>query len=53
MENVDRNHYDPRDPVRSIYHGGLKNVFAACHDPLPSRMQELLERLQDREEESH
>ena len=49
MRRVDRSDYDDRDPVRSTYEGGLKSVFAACHDPLPSRMQELLHCLEDRE----
>ena len=47
MKRVSRYHYDVRDPLRSTYEGGLKNVFAACHDPLPEKMEELVHRLQE------
>jgi hypothetical protein len=47
MKRVGRDHYDSRDPIRSIYQGGLKSVFAACHDPLPEKMEELIHRLKD------
>ena len=26
---------------------GLKSVFAACHDPLPEKMEELIHQLKD------
>jgi hypothetical protein len=47
MKQVSKHHYDDRDPIRSTYEVGLRSVFAACHDPLPERMEELLHRLQD------
>jgi hypothetical protein len=47
MKRVSRNDYDGRDPIRSIYEGGLKSVFSACHEPLPDKMEELIHRLQD------
>jgi len=52
MKRVSRDHYDPRDPLRSIYEGGLKSVFAACHDPLPEKMEELVHRLQERDNDN-
>ena len=52
MKRVDRDHYDTRDPIRSIYEGGLKSVFAACHDPMPAKMEELLHRLHDRDDDN-
>jgi hypothetical protein len=50
MRHVNRNHYDASDPVRSIYGTGLKGLFAACHDPLPVKMEELLRRLEKSDE---
>jgi hypothetical protein len=50
MKSVGRDHYDDRAPMRSIYAGGLQDVFAACHEPLPSKMEDLLHRLWDRDE---
>jgi hypothetical protein len=49
MQRVSRDHYDGRNPIRSIYERGLKSVFAACHDPLPEKMEQLIHRLQDRD----
>jgi hypothetical protein len=46
MKQVSKDHYDDRDPIRSTYEVGLRNVFAACHDPFPTKMEELLHRLQ-------
>jgi hypothetical protein len=43
MKRVSQDHYDSRDPIRSIYQGGLKSVFAACRDPLPKKMEELVD----------
>jgi hypothetical protein len=47
MKRVSRDHYDSRDPIRSIYQGGLKGVFATCQDPLPDKMEKLIQRLKD------
>jgi hypothetical protein len=47
MRHVERNHFDAREPIRSIYQGGLRQCFAACHAPVPPRMEELLHRLED------
>ena len=47
MKRVSRNDYDSRDPIRSIYEGGLKSVFTACHEPLPDKMEDLIYRLHD------
>jgi hypothetical protein len=52
MNRVSRDHYDDRDPIRSTYEVGLRNVFAACHDPLPAKMEELLHRLRDRDDDT-
>jgi hypothetical protein len=48
MKQVNRDHYDARDPIRSIYEGGLKSAFAACHDPLPEKMEKILQQLRER-----
>ena len=50
MKSIGRDHYDERAPVSSIYAGGLRNVFAACHEPLPSKMEELIDRLREHED---
>lgn len=52
MRQVSRDHYDDRDPIRSTYEVGLRDVFGACHDPLPARMEELIHRLQDHDDHS-
>jgi hypothetical protein len=46
MKHIEYNHYDARDPLRSTFEGGLRHVFASCHDPLPPKMEELVHRLQ-------
>ena len=53
MKQVSRDDYDDRDPIRSTYEVGLRSVFAACHDPLPAKMEELLHRLQDRDDNTN
>jgi hypothetical protein len=50
MKSIGRDHYDDRAPVSSIYAGGLRDVFAACHDPLPSKMEELIHRLREHDD---
>jgi hypothetical protein len=50
MKSIGRDHYDDRAPMRSIYAGGLSDVFTACHDPLPSKMEDILLRLRKRDE---
>jgi hypothetical protein len=52
MQRIDQSHFDTREPVRSTFAAGLRDVFVACHDPLPAKMEELLRRLQDRDRES-
>jgi len=47
MRYVERNHFDAQEPIRSIYQGGLRQLFAACHAPLPPRMEAMLHRLED------
>jgi hypothetical protein len=32
-------------PVSSAFRTGLKGMFRACHEPLPARMQELVQQL--------
>ena len=46
MERIDRPQYGKRPSSTAAYEAGLKAAFMVCHDPLPSRMEELLERLQ-------
>ena len=53
MRHVHRNQFDSREPVRSIYEGGLREVFAACHAPLPPKMEQLLQRLEVAESQQH
>jgi hypothetical protein len=50
MERIDHSHYDTRQPVRSTYEAGLRELFAACHDPLPPKMEELLHHLEHRDD---
>jgi len=52
MKLIDHKHYDARDPVRSTYEGGLRQIFAACHDPLPPKMEELVHRLHESDSDS-
>ena len=52
MQRIDQNHFDTREPVRSTFATGLRSVFGACHEPLPAKMEELLQRLRDRDEDS-
>ena len=51
MEHVDHKQYSRRGPTRFTYEGGLKNLFAACHDPMPSKMESLLRSLENLEED--
>jgi len=46
MERVDRSRYGKQPSSTSVYEAGLKAAFTACHEPLPKRIEELLERLQ-------
>jgi hypothetical protein len=46
MERIDRAQYGKQPSPAAAYETGLKDAFAVCHDPLPSRMEELLRRLQ-------
>ena len=50
MEQVDHKHYSRQGPTRFTYEGGLKNLFAACHDPMPSKMERLLRSLESLED---
>ena len=52
MKRVSRDHYDSRNPIWSIYQGGLKGVFTACLDPLPDKMKELIHRLKDYDQDN-
>jgi hypothetical protein len=46
MERMDRPQYGKQPSSTAAYEAGLKAAFAVCHEPLPRRMEELLERLQ-------
>lgn len=52
MERVKQNKYEVQGQIRFTYEAGLKHMFAACHDPLPSEMEHLLNRLENLEEDS-
>ncbi len=45
MERVKQNEYDVQGQTRFTYQAGLKS----CHDPLPSEMEHLLNRLEERD----
>jgi len=47
MQRVQQNQFNVREPIRSTFEAGLRELFAACHEPLPARMEELLRRLQN------
>ena len=38
--------YGRQPPSTPAYEAGFRAAFAACHEPLPGRMEEVLERLQ-------
>jgi hypothetical protein len=46
MERMDRSQYGRQPSSTASYEAGLKAAFTVCHEPLPKRMEELLERLQ-------
>ena len=37
--------------ARSFFEGGLRDLFPASYDPLPTRMEELLQQMRDYERE--
>ena len=43
---MDRPQHGKQPSSTAAYEAGLKAAFAVCHEPLPRRMEELLERLQ-------
>jgi hypothetical protein len=45
MEHVDRSQYGGQPSPTAAYEAGLKAAFVVCHEPLPTRMEELLGRL--------
>jgi hypothetical protein len=46
MERMNRLRYGSQPSSTAAYEAGLKAAFVVCHEPLPKRMEELLERLQ-------
>jgi hypothetical protein len=50
MQRIDQHYYDAREPVRSTFAAGLRDMFAACHDPLPPKMEELIRRLREHDD---
>ena len=46
MKRVKQNQYDVQGQTRFSYQAGLKRLFAACHEPLPLEMEQLLNRLE-------
>ena len=50
---MDRLATDPRKPISSTYGAGLKEVFAIPRGPLPRELEELLDRIQKAEDETH
>jgi len=50
MERGDKLQYDPESLAGSVYlQDGLRRVFGACHEPLPPRMEQLLNTLNEGE----
>jgi hypothetical protein len=47
MERGEHIYDPPRDPVRSIFQGGLREALPACHDPLPMQMERMVAHLQE------
>jgi hypothetical protein len=46
MQRAEKNQYDAQGLARSVLlQEGLKRTFAACHEPLPTKMEQLLEEL--------
>ena len=52
MERWPPQNYDARKPISSTYGPGLRETFAAPHDPLPRQLEELLVRLKKVEAET-
>jgi hypothetical protein len=46
MERMDRPRYDSQPSSTAAYEAGLRAAFVVSHEPLPQRMEQLLERLQ-------
>jgi hypothetical protein len=51
MERMDRPQYGKQLSSTAAYEASLKAAFVVCHEPLPKRMEELVERLQMVEDE--
>ena len=50
MERVDQANYAKREPIRSAYEEGLeglRGLFPACKEPLPPKIEQLLNRLRE------
>jgi hypothetical protein len=54
MERVDQANYAKREPIRfayppirSAYEKGLRGVFPACKEPLPPKIEQLMNRLRE------
>ena len=45
MERMDRPQYGKHLLSTAAYEAGLRAAFVVCHEPLPKRMEEVLERL--------
>jgi hypothetical protein len=47
MERVDQASYAKREPIRSACREGLRGLFPACKEPLPPKIEQLLNRLRE------
>jgi hypothetical protein len=45
-ERMDRPQYGKQPSSSAAYEAGLRAAFVVCHEPMPRRMEELLERLE-------
>ena len=45
MKRVDQGSYAKGEPIRSAYEEGLRSLFPACKEPLPPKIEQLLNRL--------
>jgi hypothetical protein len=49
MDRIDRSQFDDHEPLRSAFQAGLAQTFAPCHEPVPGKMERLIDDLRKRE----
>ena len=52
MDRVDRKLYERQVISTAPFEAGPKEIFRACHEPLPKQMEELIRRLEESEKQT-